>query len=67
MVCPHLNIAVVHISLVKAFLRKIGKVGGAANKDFANAMGVDEGPAGKAESSRRKVRDESAKLISHLW
>jgi len=38
-----------------AFLRKIGKVGGAANKDFANAMGVDEGPAGKAESSRRKV------------
>ena len=30
-----------------AFLRKIGKVGGAANKDFVNALGVDEGPVGK--------------------
>jgi len=32
-----------------AFLRKRGKVGG--NKDFTNAMGVDEGPAGKSGSS----------------
>ena len=29
-----------------AFLRKIGRVGG--NKDFVNAVGSDEGPAGKA-------------------
>lgn len=31
-----------------AFLRKVGKVGGAANKDFVNAIGVDEGPMGKS-------------------
>ena len=37
-----------------AFLRKIGKVGGAANQDFTNAMGVDEGTAGK-QASRLKV------------
>jgi hypothetical protein len=30
------------------FLRKIGKVGGVANKDYRFAMGVDEGPSGKA-------------------
>jgi hypothetical protein len=30
-----------------SFLRKVGKVGGVANVDFTNAMGVDEGPAGK--------------------
>ncbi|CAB9502663.1 complex i intermediate-associated protein 30 [Seminavis robusta] len=30
-----------------SFLRKIGKVGGVANVDFTNVMGVDEGPAGK--------------------
>jgi len=34
-------------NMAMAFLRKIGKVGGAANKDFVNAMGVDEGPVGK--------------------
>ena len=34
-----------------AFLRKIGKVGGANNQDFINAMGVDEGPAGKSMGS----------------
>ena len=33
-----------------AFLKKIGKVGGAANKDYRFAMGVDEGPVGKATS-----------------
>lgn len=32
-----------------AFLRKKGKVGGVA--DFTNAMGVDEGPAGKTSGS----------------
>ena len=37
-----------------AFLRKIGKVGGAANQDFTNAVGVDEGTAGKL-GSRLKV------------
>lgn len=31
-----------------AFLRKIGKVGGGV--DFSNAMGVDEGPAGKSRT-----------------
>lgn len=31
-----------------AFLRKVGRVGGAANKDFVNALGVDEGPVGKS-------------------
>jgi hypothetical protein len=30
-----------------AFLRRIGKVGGTAQQDFTNAVGVDEGPAGK--------------------
>jgi len=31
-----------------SFLRKIGKVGGAANKSFINAIGVDEGSVGKS-------------------
>jgi hypothetical protein len=30
-----------------SFLRKIGKVGGAANKNFVNAVGADEGVVGK--------------------
>ena len=30
------------------FLRKIGKVGGASNKNFINAVGVDEGSVGKS-------------------
>jgi len=30
-----------------AFLRKMGKVGGAANKNFVNAVGADEGAVGK--------------------
>jgi hypothetical protein len=30
------------------FLKKIGKVGGAANRDFRYALGVDEGPSGKS-------------------
>jgi len=30
-----------------AFLRKIGRVGGSANRDFTHAIGIDEGPAGK--------------------
>ena len=34
-----------------AFLRKIGKVGGVANVDFKNAVGVDEGPAGKTKAT----------------
>ena len=34
-----------------AFLRKVGRVGGAANMDFANAMGLDESPSGGAKSS----------------
>jgi hypothetical protein len=31
-----------------SFLKKIGKVGGAANRDFRFAIGVDEGSAGKS-------------------
>lgn len=34
-----------------AFLRKKGKVGGIANIDFKNAMGVDEGPSGKTKGT----------------
>lgn len=37
-----------------AFLRKIGKVGGAANQDFMNSVGVDEGPAGKTSGGGTK-------------
>lgn len=34
-----------------SFLRKMGRVGGAANMDFANAMGLDESPSGGTKSS----------------
>lgn len=34
-----------------AFLRKVGRVGGAANMDFADAMGLDESPSGGSKSS----------------
>ena len=34
-----------------AFLRKVGRVGGAANMDFANAMGLDESPSGAGTKS----------------
>lgn len=34
-----------------SFLRKVGRVGGAANMDFANAMGLDESPSGGSKSS----------------
>lgn len=33
-----------------SFLKKIGKIGGAANKDFALAVGIDEG-GGKSSAS----------------
>lgn len=33
-----------------AFLRKVGRVGGAASIDFANAMGLDESPSGGTKS-----------------
>jgi hypothetical protein len=33
-----------------AFLRKIGRVGG-ANHDYTNALGIDEGPSGKSFST----------------
>ena len=38
-----------------SFLKRIGKVGGAANRDFRFAVGVDEGPAGKTMSDHMKV------------
>jgi len=31
-----------------AFLKKVGRIGGAANRDFTNVLGIDEGPSGKA-------------------
>lgn len=34
-----------------SFLRKMGRVGGSANMDFANAMGLDESPSGGTKSS----------------
>lgn len=37
-----------------AFLRKKGKVGGNASQ-FANSVGLDEGPAGKTSSGGIKV------------
>ena len=34
-----------------AFLRKKGRIGGAANMDFANAVGLDESPSGGSKSA----------------
>lgn len=34
-----------------AFLRKKGRIGGAANMDFANAIGLDESPSGGSKSA----------------
>jgi hypothetical protein len=56
-----------------SFLKKIGKVGGAANRDLRFAIGVDEGPAGKTMSDGMKVNPKShvvfisqyIELISH--
>lgn len=47
-----------HENKAMLFLKKIGKVGGAANKDFALAVGIDEG-GGKssANQSVRKLND----------
>lgn len=36
-----------------AFLRKMGKVGGAANKNFVNAVGSDEGSTGRQPPAQR--------------
>jgi len=51
-----------------AFLRKVGRVGGAANMDFANAMGLDESPSGGSKSSYhedgfKNVRKSKASYI----
>ena len=37
------------------FLKKIGKIGGAANKDFSFTIGLDEGPAGNTQGAGGKV------------
>lgn len=37
-----------------AFLRQKGRIGGAANMDFANAMGLDESPSGGSKSSHHE-------------
>jgi len=44
------------------FLRKIGKVGG--NRDFTNAIGVDEGIAGKSPGSGSSMRKAKAAFKS---
>jgi hypothetical protein len=52
-----------------AFLKKIGKVGGAANKDFRYAIGIDEGPAGKTHGSKVGTRDSQSivrEMFSYL-
>lgn len=46
-----------------AFLRKVGRVGGAANMDFANAMGLDESPSGGTKSSYH----EDGFKVGHSW
>ena len=38
-----------------AFLRKVGKVGGAANKNFVNAVGSDEGTTGRQPPAERNL------------
>lgn len=43
-----------------SFLKKIGRVGGAANKSFVNAIGSDEGSAGRAPPATGSI-DTSAK------
>ncbi len=39
-----------------AFLKKIGKVGGAANKDFALSVGIDEGGGKSSESGSVRAK-----------
>lgn len=39
------------------FLKKIGKVGGTANRDLRFAVGVDEGPSGKVLGNDVKVKE----------
>jgi len=45
-----------------SFLRKMGRVGGSANMDFANAMGLDESPSGGTKSS---YHEDGFKVIHH--
>jgi len=52
-----------------AFLRKVGRVGGAANMDFADAMGLDESPSGGTKTSHHEhgfqnVRKSKASYVS---
>jgi len=43
-----------------AFLKKIGRIGGAANKSFVNAVGSDEGTAGRQPPVDRSSTSEPA-------
>jgi hypothetical protein len=47
------------------FLKRVGRVGGKANRDLTFAMGVDEGPSGKALGTKGSVRqhDRSIDLL----
>lgn len=46
------------------FLKKIGKVGGAANRDFRYAIGVDEGPSGKSAGNGLNVSRRELCLLT---
>jgi len=46
------------------FLKSIGKVGGAANRDFRYAIGVDEGPSGKSAGNRGGLQKAKAAFRS---
>lgn len=47
-----------------AFLKKIGKVGGAANRDYRHAIGVDEGSSGKSVGSGYGLKKVAAAFKS---
>ena len=49
-----------------SFLRKMGRVGGSANMDFANAMGLDESPSGGTKSSYHEDGFKVGTLFRHL-
>lgn len=49
-----------------SFLKKIGRVGGAANKSFVNAIGSDEGSTGRQPAASRKVELNKKSRIAYI-
>lgn len=47
-----------------SFLKKIGRVGGAANKSFVNAVGSDEGSTGRQPAAARKIEGDATSAPS---